>query len=97
MIHKIMYHYIYIESATGASDKTKVRNIYDMGGNMWEWTTEVGDHSTTNTDTTKTIGNYAVFRGGSFGDSGSDYPVSGRTGGYSVSDYNINIGFRVVL
>ena len=39
----------------------------------------------------------AVRRGGSFNNNGSDYPVSGRTGNNSASDYNINIGFRVVL
>ena len=54
------------EIATGASDYTKVNNIYDMAGNMWEWTTEVGDHSVTNSKPENTTGNYAVLRGGSF-------------------------------
>ena len=34
-----------IELATGASDDFKVYNIYDMAGNMWEWTTEHGINS----------------------------------------------------
>ena len=55
------------EIATGASDYTKVNNIYDMAGNMWEWTTEVGDYSVTNSKPENTTGNYAVLRGGSFG------------------------------
>ena len=33
----------YIELATGASDDFKIYNIYDMAGNMWEWTMETSD------------------------------------------------------
>ena len=64
-----------------------------MAGNMWEWTTETGKHDSKATDAT----NYAVLRGGSFANNGSDYPVSGRGGYYSVGGYGIGIGFRVVL
>ena len=79
------------ELTTGASNVTKVKNIYDMAGNMWEWTTEVGNHN-------KTATKYAVRRGGSFWWSGSDSPVSSRNGDYSASSgYDVNIGFRVVL
>ena len=80
------------EMATGASDVTKVKNIYDMAGNMWEWTTEVGNH---NAGTSST--QYAVLRGGSFYYGGSNNPVSYRGGGGSASGANFNIGFRVVL
>ncbi len=85
------------EIATGASDYTKVNNIYDMAGNMWEWTTEVGDHSVTNSKPENTTGNYAVLRGGSFLNNGGDYPVSARRGDNSANGYNIGVGFRVVL
>ena len=69
----------YTEVATGVTvegDPTRnsACNIYDMAGNMWEWTTETGKHDSKATDAT----NYAVLRGGSFGNNGSDYPVSGR-------------------
>ena len=89
----------YTEVATGVTvegDPTRnsACNIYDMAGNMWEWTTETGKHDSKATDAT----NYAVLRGGSFSDSGSNYPVSYRNGRNTVSDsYDIHIGFRVVL
>ena len=88
----------YTEVATGVTvegDPTRnsACNIYDMAGNMWEWTTETGKHDSKATDAT----NYAVLRGGSFYWDGSDAPVSYRNGYNSVGDYYINIGFRVVL
>ena len=89
----------YTEVATGVTvegDPTRnsACNIYDMAGNMWEWTTETGKHDSKATDAT----NYAVLRGGSFHSSGSYDPVSNRNGGNTVSDsYGIDIGFRVVL
>ena len=85
------------EIVTGSTDYTKVNNIYDMAGNMWEWTTEVGDHSVTNSDQDKTTGNYAVLRGSSFNNSGSDTSVSHRYGGQNTSMCDVSIGFRVVL
>ena len=89
----------YTEVATGVTvegDPTRnsACNIYDMAGNMWEWTTETGKHDSKATDAT----NYAVLRGGSFANDGSSYPVSSRNGNNTVSDsYDIFIGFRVVL
>ena len=88
----------YTEVATGVTvegDPTRnsACNIYDMAGNMWEWTTETGKHDSKATDAT----NYAVRRGGSFHYYGSDYPVSGRGGCDSVGGCSVSIGFRVVL
>ncbi len=83
----------YIEMATGASDNTKLKNIYDMAGNMWEWTTEYGHHNG------KTISTkYAVIRGGSFNFNGSDGTVAIRIGSFSnTRKDSTSIGFRVVL
>ena len=51
------------EIATGSSDYTKVNNIYDMAGNMWEWTTEERGYKDVANSST---GTFAVLRGGSF-------------------------------
>ena len=74
-----------LELATGASDDFKIYNIYDMAGNMWEWTTE-----------TSTNG-YAVLRGGSFNNDGSSDTVVCRYGNNGVGHTNIYVGFRAVL
>ena len=87
-------YYIYKELATGAADGTKVKNIYDMAGNMWEWTTETGNHTTANGSSGTT---FAVLRGGSFSSDGGNYPVSYRNGGSSTTGYYFDIGFRPVL
>ena len=50
------------ELATGASEQTKVNNIYDVAGNMWEWTSEKG-HTSYNVNREA-----AIVRGGSFVD-----------------------------
>ena len=84
---------------------TKKNNIYDLAGNMWEWTTETGEHKIKDADgNTVTDGNdgdniytRAVRRGGSFFGDGGDYPVAYRRGYYATGWYDVNVGFRVVL
>ena len=51
---------------TGSTEYTKANNIYDLAGNVWDWTMEAGG-----TD-------YRVLRGGDFGYDGTDYPAVGR-------------------
>ena len=51
---------------TGSAEYTKTNNIYDMAGNVWEWTTEA--YST----------NYRVYRGGFYYDDGYNIPVAYR-------------------
>ena len=69
--------------ATGQT--TPVCNIYDMGGNVFEWTTE--SYSITNFP-------YAR-RGGSYLSSFADSPAGRRLDGFD--DANANFGFRLTL
>ena len=70
---------------TGASEDTKLQNIYDIAGNVWECTLEFYNAS-----------NPCTYRGGSF-----FYGASGSPARYRYYDYtsiaNNNIGFRVGL
>ena len=54
----------YLELSTGASEKFKTYNIYDMAGNMCEFTTEIGTNKLSSSEQSKT-----VVRGGSFKES----------------------------
>ena len=77
------------ELATGSTDDTKVLNVYDMAGNMWEWTTESREYNE------ETV--YIVYRGGRFWNDGSQFPISSRLGNCTTSTTEFDIGFRVVL
>ena len=71
---------------TGADSSFSVKNIYDIAGNVFEWTLE---------NTSNTNGSCA-FRGGFFNGTGSAYPAASR--GYNSTDYSFFVfGFRVSL
>ena len=55
-----------VKKDTGSNDAWKANNIFDLAGNCWEWTQEA--YFTRD----------RVTRGGSYGNSGSDRPASGR-------------------
>ncbi len=81
------------EIATGLVNEFKLKNIYDMAGNMYEWTTEYGYHDG-GTSSTK----YVVQRGGCPTDDGGVHPVSVRSGYWAETvENNPVFGFRVVL
>ena len=52
---------------TGSSENWKANNIYDLAGNVWEWTQEAGGTSR------------RACRGGCYNLHGSDYPASYRS------------------
>ena len=71
-------------AATGTNNY-EVKNIYDMAGNVLEWTMEA--YSTSN----------RVDRGGNYRNFGSGHPASVRYGyDFPDSSYS-NVGFRVTL
>ncbi len=84
-----------IELSTGVSEDFKKYNIYDMAGNMWEWTT--GHNVVTTSEGIKQM--FIVMRGGSFIRSGDLYPVVRANGddGLTHCFSAVNVGFRVVL
>ena len=64
----------------GFNENWKVKNIYDLAGNVWEWTSEASS-------------SIFISRGGGYGSDGSDYPVSYRY--YNgASDAGDIVGFR---
>jgi len=74
---------------TGASDHNLAYNLYDVAGNLWEWTEEISTYATT--------GQYRVLRGSGFDGTSSTHPVCFRHGRHTVSSIYSSVGFRVVL
>ena len=71
--------------ATGANDAYSVNNIYDMAGNVNDWTVEVGS----------TV--CRVIRGGYYRNNGTNSPASKRDDGYSPTNNFDFIGLRTTL
>ena len=71
---------------TGATEATKLQNIYDIAGNVWEWTLE----------NTANESYPCANRGGDYGNRGIDYPAGCRDN--LAINYNIgSVGFRISL
>ena len=72
---------------TASSEDTKKCNIYDMAGNLWEWTEEIANDLSNN---------YYMLRGGCFRYDYDSYPVCYRA--YSnATGSNTGNGFRPAL
>ena len=71
---------------TGASDACKKMNIYDLAGNVSEWTLEY----------TAVIHSPCALRGGTFASNGSNLPAAHRFSSYTTYSSG-NIGFRPSL
>lgn len=70
---------------TGADKTFSLMNIYDLAGNVYEWTLEFYNTS-----------NPFVFRGGDYGFNGAGGPAEYRYGSYASNSTN-NLGFRIGL
>lgn len=67
----------------GSAEYTKANNVYDMAGNVWDWTTEAYS------------ADYRVCRGGNYFDNGDYYPASYRD--YYSPNYGDYGGRRLSL
>ena len=83
---------------TGATEQVKKMNLYDIAGNLWEWTTEGGYKYNSEYTTEQPIPDYNTFilRGGGFSSTYYGCPVIFRDGGYACDTYTSR-GFRVAL
>ncbi len=73
---------------TGNTEYTKRNNIYDLTGNLWEWTYEINK---INEDSSE-----RVHRGCSYFTYGSGFPASYRYS-LAIEDSLCDLGFRVAL
>ena len=79
-----------IALSTGATERNKKKNIYDIAGNMYEWTLEHATYVYRGTSYP------CAFRGGAYGVSGGVRPASIRDGS-TTSNSGCGIGLRVSL
>ena len=68
----------------GSSNDYVAKNIYDVAGNVWEWTMEASDPK------------IRFFRGGGYGDDNANVAASCRFPNNPVTIWH-SIGFRVAL
>ena len=69
---------------SGSTEYSKANNIYDMAGNVWEWTLEGNNYADRS------------YRGGCYYFSGSDFPTSYHNN-YVPSVSDTQVGFRAYL
>ena len=77
------------EAGASKLEDVKKNNLYDIAGNLWEWTTE-------STQVDGQSGTFNVLRGGSFSNSYAGSPACYRRYNY-VTGTITNGGFRPAL
>ena len=80
--------YNYGIKTTAISEDVKKKNLYDVAGNLWEWTQEAAYPN-------NTVESY-MLRGGSFYNSSSDFPACYRANNTATLTYTYH-GFRPAL
>ena len=78
---------------TGASEHNKAYNLYDVAGNLYEWTEE----SAVISSSLETLATNRIVRGGSFVNTSNSTPVIMRAGNLLGTSSNYFNGFRTVL
>ena len=69
---------------TGSNENYMIKNIYDLAGNVAEWTMEAYND------------NHRVIRGGDYGESGLVNPISRRNHNIPTDSFG-SLGFRIAL
>ena len=77
----------YNQNAPTNTGYYQVKNIYDLAGNVWEWTME---------SYRSIYSSGRVFRGGHHNNSGSEFPSSYRNS-YDPNAAGADLSFRVTL
>ncbi len=70
---------------TGYNPAWNQKGIYDIAGNVWEWTMEAGSNT------------YRVYRSGSYDNSGTDNSASRRNQNITPDYSSAFLGFRIAL
>ncbi len=84
----------YVLLTTGSTEQVKKMNLYDVAGNLWEWTQEAAYYK----DITYTNATYNTYmlRGGAFTDASSTGPAAYRGYNFAPTTHT-GFGFRLAL
>ena len=83
----------YVLLTTGSTEQVLRKGLYDIAGNLWEWTQEASYKTNLSYNTTYNTYN---LRGGSFSVAYASYPACYRGSDYAPNTHT-NYGFRPVL
>ncbi len=85
----------YVLLTTGSTEQVKKQNLYDVAGNLWEWTMETSYYASINYNNNTNINTY-VLRGGCFSHVRTQFPAVFRGCSYAPNT-NTTYGFRTTL
>ena len=85
----------YVLLTTGSTEQVMKRNLYDVAGNLWEWTQEASYIDNVDYNLNDTLNTY-MLRGGSLIWTYASYPACRREFEFAPTTHT-NFGFRVVL